>query len=321
MRAGAEHERRGKHLKHSLGFKDYLTAAELSASSAAALFDAAAAFKREPGKFGAMLAGRSVVMLFEKPSLRTRVTFEIGIAKMGGHALYYDHSKERIGERESVYDYAKNLERWCDAIVARTFSHEVVEGLAKHARVPVVNALSDEFHPCQALADLFSLHERLGELKGKRLAFVGDGNNVCASLMILAATLGMHVVVVGPEGYEPAEAAMKIARVKGSESGGSVTVSHDAGAVKGAAAVYTDAWTSMGWEAEAQERRRVFGPYQVNGEMMAKAGGGALFMHCLPAHRGEEVTDEVIDSPNSIVFDQAENRMHAQNALLMNMIG
>ncbi len=307
----------------SLGFKDFLTASELSAAAASSLFASASAFKREPGRFASALAGKSVVMLFEKPSLRTRVTFEIGIARMGGHALFYDHSKERVGERESVHDYAKNLERWCDAIVARTFSHEVVEGLAKHARVPVINALSDEFHPCQALADVFSLHERLGDLRGKRLAYVGDGNNVCASLTILAATMGMHVVVVGPEGYEPADSAVKIARAKVAESGGpgAVTLSHDPAAVKGAAAVYTDAWTSMGWEAEAQERRRVFGPYQVNGEMMARAGDAALFMHCLPAHRGEEVTDEVIDSTRSIVFDQAENRMHAQNALMVGLMG
>ncbi|MBL8747050.1 MAG: ornithine carbamoyltransferase [Phycisphaerae bacterium] len=308
-------------MKRTLGFKDYLTAAELTPAEVTSLFASTTALKKEPGAFRSVLAGRSVVMLFEKPSLRTRVTFEIGIARLGGHALFYDHSRERIGERESVHDYAKNLERWCDAIVARTFSHEVVEGLARHARVPVVNALSDDFHPCQALADVFSLRERLGGLKGKRLVFVGDGNNVCASLMILAATVGMDVVIVGPEGYGPDESVLRLARSKATISGGSVSLSHDPSAVRGAAAVYTDAWTSMGWESEAQERRRVFGPYQVNADLMARASDSALFMHCLPAHRGEEVTDEVIDSPRSIVFDQAENRMHAQNALLLGLMG
>lgn len=304
-----------------LGFKDFLTGAELTAEAAGSLIRAAVEFKREPGRFRGALAGKSVVMLFEKPSLRTRVSFEVGVAKLGGHALFYDHSKERIGERESVHDYAKNLERWCDAIVARVFSHAAVEGLARHARVPVVNALSDAYHPCQALADLMTLHERMGELKGKRLAFVGDGNNVCCSLMVLAATMGMEFVVVGPEGYEPNGAVVALARSRASAAGGSVALSHDPAAVKGSAAVYTDAWTSMGWEGEAAQRRRAFERYRVDGEMMARAGDSAFFMHCLPAHRGEEVTNEVIDSAKSIVFDQAENRMHAQNALMMGLVG
>lgn len=301
--------------------KDFLTVAELSAESARDMFRAAIAMKREPAGFRSALAGRSAVMLFEKPSLRTRVSFELGIVRLGGYALFYDHSKERIGERESVHDYAKNLERLCDVLIARVFSHSIVEGLARHARIPVVNALSDGFHPCQALADLLTLHERLGELKGRQLAFVGDGNNVCASLTILAATMGMHVTLVAPEGYELREAVLAIARARAAESGGSIALSADPGAVRGAAAVYTDAWTSMGWEAEATQRRRAFEPYRVDASLMARAGGEAVFMHCLPAHRGEEVTDEVIDSARSVVFDQAENRMHAQNALLVKLIG
>jgi ornithine carbamoyltransferase len=304
--------------------KDFLTAAELDAASANDLIARAIAAKSAPpggeSARGA-LAGRAVVMMFEKPSLRTRVSFEIGIARLGGHALYYDHSKERIGERESVHDYARNLERWCDAIIARTFSHQVLEDLGRFARVPVVNALSDEFHPCQALADVMTLREHAGPLAGKRLAFVGDGNNVCASLMLLAGAMGMHVAVIGPEGYAPRDAVVRLARSRAEAAGGSITLSSDPAMVRGASAVYTDAWTSMGWEAQAQQRRRDFARYQVNADLMRLAGERTLFMHCLPAHRGEEVTDEVMDSPRSVVFDQAENRMHAQNALLVTLIG
>ncbi|MDX2115796.1 MAG: ornithine carbamoyltransferase [Planctomycetota bacterium] len=303
-----------------LGFKDFLTVGELDGPRFETLAQLAASCKRDRARHATALAGRSVVMLFEKPSLRTRVSFEVGIAKLGGHALYYDHSKERIGERESVHDYARNLERWADAVVARTFSHEVLEELAGYSRVPVINALSDEYHPCQALADLFTLREHVGPLAGRRLAFVGDGNNVCASLIILAATLGMRVTVIGPEGYEPAPRVLETARARAASSGGTLQLSADPAAVRGADAVYTDAWTSMGWEAEAQHRRKVFAPYQVTPSLMALAGDGARFMHCLPAHRGEEVTDEVIDSPRSIVFDQAENRMHVQNALLIALL-
>lgn len=301
--------------------KDFLSVAELDAATVDELYRSAAKLKASPAEHAGALRGKAVVMLFEKPSLRTRVSFEIGIARLGGHALYFDHSKERIGERESVYDYAKNLERWCDAIVARTYSHEVLEQLAAHSRVPIVNALSDDFHPCQALADLFTLREHLGELRGRRLAFVGDGNNVCSSLLILAATIGMHITFVGPEGYAPPGMVLSMVSDRVSSSGGSFTTSTDPRDVRGVDAVYTDAWTSMGWESEAQKRRKVFSKYQVNSEMMEIAGPRAFFMHCLPAHRGEEVTDEVIDSPRSIVFDQAENRMHAQNALLVKLIG
>ena len=304
----------------TLGFKDFLSVGELSRDATLSLFQTAAAAKAHPRAYAQALAGKAVVMLFEKPSLRTRVSFEIGIARLGGHALYFDHSKERIGERESVFDYAKNLERWCDAVVARTYSHEVLEQLGAFARVPIVNALSDEFHPCQALADLFTLQERIGPLAGRRLAYVGDGNNVCSSLILLAATMGMHVSVVSPDGYAPPSEVLADVRERAANSGGSLTLATDPVKVRGHDAVYTDAWTSMGWEAEAQKRRKVFAGYQVDTDMMECAGPEALFMHCLPAHRGEEVTDEVIDSPRSIVFDQAENRMHAQNALLMHLL-
>jgi len=303
-----------------LSFRDALTAGEITKRDAETLYATARAFKADPAAHREVLRGKSVVLVFEKPSLRTRLSFEVGVARLGGHAVYYGMTTERIGERESVHDYARNLERWVDAIVARTYSHEVIEQMAHFAKVPVINALSDEFHPCQALADLFTLKEHAGSLAGKRIAYVGDGNNVCCSLILLATTLGMKATVISPEGFEPPAEVLSIAKAHASESGGSIAVTSDPGAVKGSDAVYTDAWTSMGFEHEAQRRRRVFEPYQVNADLMKLAGPNAYFMHCLPAHRGEEVTDEVIDSPRSIVFDQAENRMHTQNALLAHLL-
>jgi ornithine carbamoyltransferase len=264
------------------------------------------------------------MMLFEKPSLRTRVTFEVGPARMGGHAIYYDHSKERIGQRESVRDYAKNLERWVDCIVARVFSHAVLEELARETRVPVINALSDLHHPCQGLADYFTLSERVGGvrgLRGFRLAYIGDGNNVCHSLMQGAALTGANLTVVTPPGYQPSPAVHAECKELASrhDTGGTVRLTTDKGDVRGCRAVYTDAWVSMGQEGGAA-RTRAFEPYRVDGALMAAAAPGAWFMHCLPAHRGEEVTDAVIDSAASLVYDQAENRMHAQNALLLHML-
>ncbi|HBS28167.1 MAG TPA: ornithine carbamoyltransferase [Phycisphaerales bacterium] len=308
------------HSLSPLSFRDALTGGEVTREDARAMFATAASFKRGPAGCREVLRGRSVVLVFEKPSLRTRLSFEVGVAKLGGHAVYYGMTTERIGERESVHDYARNLERWVDAIVARTYSHEVIEQMAQFARVPVINALSDEFHPCQALADLFTLQEHAGPLAGRRLAYIGDGNNVCCSLVLLATTLGLRVTVITPEGFEPPEEVRALASSAAANSGGAFTVTSDPGAVRGSDAVYTDAWTSMGFEHEAQRRRRVFEPYQVNAQLMATAGPDTLFMHCLPAHRGEEVTDEVIDSPRSIVFDQAENRMHVQNALLAHLL-
>jgi ornithine carbamoyltransferase len=309
----------------SLKGADLLTLSTLDAAQIAALFKTASATKRDPGAFRQALAGKSVILLFEKPSLRTRVTFELGPNQMGGAALYFDHSKERIGQRESVRDYAKNLERWVQLIVARVYSHAVIEQLAEHSSAPVINALSDQFHPCQALADCLTLAEHLGgidKLRGTKLAFVGDGNNVCHSLMHGAAILGANLTVITPPRYEPEpDIVAESRRLAEAGGGGSIELSNDAGAVKGSRAVYTDAWTSMGDESEAAQRRKAFSRYQVNAALMAKAGADAKFMHCLPAHRGEEVTDEVIDSPNSIVYDQAENRLHAQNALMLHVLG
>jgi ornithine carbamoyltransferase len=305
----------------SLAGTDLLTLRTLSATQIRRLFLTAAAVKSDIRRYSSALAGKTIIMLFEKPSLRTRVTFEVGPAKMGAHTIYFDHSKERIGQRESIKDYGRNLERWVDCVVARTYSHQTLEDLAAHCDRPVINALSDLYHPCQGLADLFTLWERFGTLQGVRIAWVGDGNNVCASLMAGASKLGMHITVITPPGYEPRQEVLHTARKDATASGGSLTLSDDPAAVAGAQAIYTDVWTSMGADGEAEARRHAFQAYQVNESLMAEAGPSALFMHCLPARRGEEVTDGVIDSPNSIVYDQAENRMHTQNALLLHILG
>ena len=308
-----------------LGSKDLLSLASLAPREVAGLFETAAATKRCPAEHRRGLSGRSVIMLFEKPSLRTRVTFEVGPARMGGHAIHYDHSKERIGERESVRDYAKNLERWVDCVVARVFSHAVLEELARETRVPVVNALSDLHHPCQGLADYFTLAERVGGvggLRGFKLAYVGDGNNVCHSLMQGAALTGAELTVITPAGYEPSGAVLAecVELSRHHSTGGSVRVTTDTAEVRACRAVYTDTWVSMGQEGGAG-RTRAFEPYRVDEGLMAAAAPGAWFMHCLPAHRGEEVADAVIDSAASVVYDQAENRMHVQNALLLHLLG
>lgn len=311
------------HAARSLKGVDLLTLASLNADQVASIFAAAGELKRDRARFRDALAGRAVILLFEKPSLRTRVTFELGPTQMGGSALYFDHSRDRIGQRESIRDYAKNLERWFDLIVARVFSHAVLEQLAAEASIPVINALSDQFHPCQALADFLTLSERVGGVEGLRglgLAFIGDGNNVCHSLMHGAGLLGVRLTVVTPPRYEPDAEVVAEARRFAEASGGSVELSNDPAAVRGARAVYTDAWTSMGDESEASQRRRAFARYRVTPALMSRASPGALFMHCLPAHRGEEVTDDVIDSPSSIVYDQAENRLHVQNALMLHIL-
>lgn len=261
------------------------------------------------------LEERTLGMIFEKPSLRTRVTFETGMTQLGGHAIYMAPGDIRLGERESVPDIARNLSRWVDLIVARTFAHQSIVDLARHATVPVVNALSDWSHPCQALADCFTLLERKKKLSGLVFAFVGDGNNMVHSLMFASMRLGMHFRLACPSGYEPDPRALEIARDLGS---GSITVTTSvADAARGADVLYTDVWTSMGQESEAERRRRDFQGYQINAAALALAKKDAVVMHCLPAHRGEEITDEVIDGPRSIVFDQAENRLHVQKAILV----
>ena len=301
----------------ALSVHDLIADGDLTRRDLELIFQLTERVKASPGSFARALEGKQLAMIFEKPSLRTRVTFEVGMTSMGGFAIYLDHAKPRLGERESIKDVARNLERWVHGIVARTYSHAAVQELAEHASIPVINALTDSFHPCQALADLYTLGERVGRLKGLKLAFVGDGNNVCHSLMVSAAKFGVSVSVATPPGFEPKSEILDEAKAIGRRTGAKIQLFHNpVDAVAGAHAVYTDVWASMGQEYAAHLRAQVFASYRVTEELMEVAGD-ALFMHCLPAHRGQEVTDEVIDSPRSIVYDQAENRLHVQKALLL----
>lgn len=306
----------------------YLSAGDLNRSEAEALLDRAAGLKAEfranggGAHAGLPLRGKTLALVFEKPSLRTRVAFEAGMTQLGGHGSYLSANDIDMGGRESVPDVARNLSRWVQAIAARVFKHATVETLARYASVPVINALSDREHPCQALADMLTLRERFGALQGLRLAYVGDGNNVCHSLLLLGATLGLDLAVACPPDYRPDVEILERAERLASASGARIAISAaPEEVVSGADAVYTDVWTSMGQEHETARRRPVFAPYQVNPEVMARAASRAVFMHCLPAHRGEEVTAEVIDGPQSVVFDQAENRLHVQKALLLTLLG
>ncbi|MCE9618571.1 MAG: ornithine carbamoyltransferase [Planctomycetes bacterium] len=306
-------------LPSRLASKDLTRIMDLGPHEVMPLIELGRSLKADIRRWREQFAQRSLVMLFEKPSLRTRVSFDIGFARMGGHAVYLDHEKQRIGERESIADYSRNLERWCDCIVARTMKHETIVALAANAAIPVINALSDIHHPCQALADYMTLAELGFDFRRDQLAWVGDGNNVCQSLMELTATLGSSMIVVTPEGYAPSPEIVRDAEARACRSGASLQYTSDLGRIKDSFAVYTDTWTSMG-QAETAEKTRVFQPYSVTPEVMAIAGPDACFMHCLPAHRGQEVVDAVIDGARSVVFDQAENRMHIQNALLLNLL-
>ena len=283
------------------------------------LLGLAARVKRTPAKFARALSGKYISLLFEKPSLRTRLTFELAIKQLGGDAVVFDGP---VGAREPLKDIARNLERWVQGIVARTFSQSTVEELAHWSSAPVINALTDLYHPCQALADVFTLQERFGELRGLKLAFVGDGNNVAHSVMLTAVRLGVDFTIATPVGYGPNAEIFSQAEGLAAISGARLAVTNDpAEAVNHAHAVYTDVWTSMGQEKESAKRRKQFAGHQVNEDLMTLARPDAVFMHCLPAKRGEEVTDEVMESERSIVFDQAENRLHAQKALLLMMLG
>ena len=309
----------------SLRGRDLLSVADLSAAEVGQLFATTGRLKTE---FGATrrhaeepLRGRTLAMLFQKPSLRTRVTFEAGMAQLGGHAIYLAHDTV-LGARESIRDVARNLERFVDAIMARTGPHEVVVELAAQASVPVINGLTLREHPCQALADLYTLHERFGRLEGLPIAFVGDGNNVYHSLALLGVALGLEIRLAHPAGYAPNPRIVARAEELASTGAGRLVFGHDpAEIVRGAAVVYTDAWTSMGQEAEAEERRDAFAGFQVDEALLAAAGPDTLVMHCLPAHRGEEITSEVMDGPRSIILDQSENRLHVQKALLVELLG
>ena len=301
--------------------RDLVSLLDFSARELRHILDLAAEVKANPRHFEEALHGKTLFMYFEKPSLRTRVTFEAGMTQLGGHAIYYTATDGKIGARESVEDVARNLDRWVDGAMCRTFSHSLVQELARFSQIPVINGLTDKLHPCQVLADYMTLQEVKGDLAGKRLAYVGDGNNVAHSLMNGGARFGVHVRMITPEGHGPSEEVVQSSRLAAEESGGTIDVSHDPADVEGADAVYTDVWASMGQEQEAEARDAVFRPYQVNSELMLRAGSDAMFMHCLPAHRGDEVTEEVADSIRSVIFQQAENRLHAQKALLLALLG
>src|SRR5256714_7261992 len=302
--------------------EDLISINVLGPSGVGTVLDLAAVVKARPVDFRGALAGKQLVMFFEKPSLRTRLTFEAGITSMGGHAFFVDQTASRIDAREKLSDIAHNLERWVDGVVLRTFAHATVVGMAEHASIPVINALSELEHPCQALADYLTLQEKFGDLRNVTLAYVGDGNNVAHSLMLAAACLGSTIRVATPDGYGPKLEIIKQSKKIAATTGATVQVLTDVQkAANGADVIYTDAWASMGQENEAASRKPLFGGYQVNDKLFAQAAPHAIFMHCLPAHRGEEVTDAVIDSPRSVVFDQAENRLHVQKAIMLTLLG
>jgi len=307
--------------RERLSVSDLLSIQDLTPEDIQLIFTVARRIKQAPEAFALSLKGKTLAMIFEKPSLRTRATFDVGMTSMGGQALFLDHSDAKLGERESIKDVARNLERWVHGIVARTYKNRSVVELAEHARIPVINGLTDLLHPCQALADYFTLSEKLSLDSGVRLCYVGDGNNTCHSLILGAARLGIHLSVASPAGYEPNDEIVRNAMGTAAGTGATISiVRNPREAVRGAQAVYTDVWASMGQEAETQDRAAVFADYQVNSQLMELAGRGALFMHCLPAHRGYEVAPQVIDSAQSVVYDQAENRLHVQKALLFLLI-
>ncbi|NJE26733.1 ornithine carbamoyltransferase [Thermococcus sp. MV5] len=274
------------------------------------------------GKPHRVLEGKTLAMIFQKPSTRTRISFEVGIYQLGGYGLYLNAQDLQLRRGETIADTARVLSRYVDGIMARVFDHQDVVDLAKYASVPVINGLSDFSHPCQALADYMTIKEKKGRIEGLKVVYVGDGNNVAHSLMIAGTKLGANVVVATPEGYEPDAKVIKWAEQNAAESGGSFELLHDPiQAVKDADVIYTDVWASMGQEAEAEQRKKIFAPFQVNKDLVKHAKPDYIFMHCLPAHRGEEVTDDVVDSPNSVVFDEAENRLHAQKAAMALVMG
>lgn len=307
----------------SLAGRDLCSTADLSTSEVRAILDLAHAVKAQPQRYRHALDAKQIVMFFEKASLRTRLTFEAAINTTGGNAMFVDQTQSPLGERESLADMARNVERWVSAIVLRTYAHETITEMAQHAACPVINALSDLEHPCQALADFMTVEERFGgSARGVNFTYVGDGNNVCHSLLLTAAQLGTHCTIGTPKNYAPKADIVAQAREIAMTTGATIKLVNDpVAAVMGAAAVYTDACTSMGFEHEATKRAPIFKPYQVNEALMMHAVEGAAFMHCLPAHRNAEVTDAVLDGPSSVVFDQAENRMHAQKALLLMLLG
>ncbi len=301
--------------------KDLITIKDLTTAKINDIFLLTQNLKKNKTKFSKVLAGKTIALIFQKPSNRTRVSFEVGMFQLGGNALYLSPNEINLGVRESIADVSKTLSRYVDGIVLRTFEHKNCQEMAKEASVPVINGLSDFSHPCQALADLFTVKEKLKTFKGITLAYVGDGNNVCNSLLFACAKLGVNMNVGCPKGYEPDAIVLKDSKALGEVTGASINLFNDPfKAVKDADIIYTDVWTSMGQEDEAKKRKEVFKDFQVNKNLVNLAKSGVLIMHCLPAHRGEEITDEALDSKNAVVFDEAENRMHVQKAILIKLL-
>jgi ornithine carbamoyltransferase len=296
--------------------RDYTRVADFSAAELQLVLELAERMKAAPREEQLVLPGRSLGMIFQKPSTRTRVSFEVGIAQLGGYALYLRADDLQLGRGETIRDTATVLSRYLDGILIRTFAQSDVEELAEHAAIPVINGLTDETHPCQALADMLTIKERLGRLEGVRVVYLGDGNNVCSSLMVVAARLGSSFVAATPPGYEPDERAVATARASAEVE----IVNDPVAAVRGADVLYTDVWTSMGQEDERERRLRDLAGFGITQELLAQAGNGAIVLHCLPAHYGEEITEEVLYGPQSAVWDQAENRLHAQKALMALLI-
>jgi ornithine carbamoyltransferase len=300
---------------------DFLSIRDITKEEMHETFAIARDMKMDRSKYAEALKGKALALIFEKPSLRTRTSFDIGIQQLGGYSLYLSPNEISLGKRESVYDVAKNLERMVQGVMIRTFAHQIVIDFAKYASIPVINGLTDYSHPCQAMADFLTILEKKKKLEGLKVAYVGDGNNVAHSLMFAGARLGVHVSVVCPPDFKPNATAMQQSVEDAKATGAVIEIVHDPVAgVKNADVVYTDTWASMGQESEAEARKKIFHPYQVNRALMSHAKSDALFMHCLPAHRNEEVTDEVIDSPQSVVFDEAENRLHVQKAIMYQLM-
>lgn len=297
--------------------EDFLSICDLSVKELKKVFEFTKSIKRQPKKYRSYLSGKTLACIFEKQSLRTRVTFEVGIKQLGGNSIYLAPADISLGKRESVYDVTKNLERWVDGIMIRTFGHNIVTEMAAAAKIPIINGLTDLEHPCQALADYFTVLEHKKKFKGLKFTYVGDGNNVCHSLMLTAAKLGIEFYAATPKGFEPSKDIFEAALEEAEKTGAVINIVNDpVEAVTKTDVVYTDVWASMGQESETAKRKKIFKDYQVNGKLMSYAKKDAIFMHCLPAHRGDEVTDEVLDSKQSVVFDEAENRLHAQKTIM-----
>ncbi|TRZ50139.1 ornithine carbamoyltransferase [bacterium] len=301
--------------------KDLISVGDLTSKEIEEIFALTDQLKKNKAKFSKVLSGKTLALIFQKPSNRTRVSFEVGMYQLGGYSLYLSPEEINLGVRESIKDVAKTLSKYVDGIVLRTYEHKNALEMAKHAAVPVINGLSDFSHPCQALADVYTIKEKLKKLKGKTLVYVGDGNNVCNSLLYACAKAGLNMNVATPKGYEPDGGVLEGAKVM-AKKGVRINLFHKPQeAVKNSDVIYTDVWASMGQEKEAQKRKKLFKDFQVNKKLVKLAKKNVLIMHCLPAHRGEEITNDVIDSKNSIVFDQAENRMHVQKAILIKLLG